>query len=72
MSNMKSKLAASVRQVKAQTPAPAKPAAPARKPSVAKQAAPAIKAKAKAEITTGSGEPQASGKDLFPSRVWPD
>ncbi len=70
MSNMKSKLAASVRQVKAQAPAPAKPAAPAGKPSVAKQAAPAPKAKA--EVATGSGEPQASGKALFPSRVWPD
>jgi len=74
MSNMKSKLAASVRQVKAQAPAPAKPAAPARKPSVAKQAAPAIKAKAntKVEVTTGGDEPQASGSALFPSRVWPD
>jgi hypothetical protein len=61
MSNIKSKLAASVRQVKAQ--APAKPA-PAKKPPPKTHQSPAPK--------TAVSEPQASGSVLFPSRVWPD
>lgn len=61
MSTMKSKLAASVRQVRTQ--APAKPA-PAKKPPVTTHASPAP--------TTAAGEPQASGSALFPGRVWPD
>lgn len=61
MSNMKSKLAASIRQVKSQ--APAKPA-PEKKP-------PAKTHQSSAPKTAG-GEPRASGSALFPSRVWPD
>lgn len=61
MSNMKSKLAASVRQVKAQ--APVEPA-PEKKPPAKTHQSPAP--------TTKVGQPQVSGSALFPSRVWPD
>ena len=61
MSNMKSKLAASVRQVKAQ--APAKPA-PEKKPPPKTHQSPAPK--------PAVSEPQVSGSALFPSRVLPD
>lgn len=61
MSNMKSKLAASVRQVKAQAPVKA---APEKKPPVKMQNSPAP--------TITAGQPQASDSALFPSRVWPD
>jgi len=56
MSNMKSKLTASVRQ--------AKPA-PVQKPPAKAPPAPLAP-------TTVAGEPQASSSTLFPSRVWPD
>lgn len=64
MSTMKSKLAASVRQVKTQAPAPSpsKAARPAKNPAV----------KPQADAAPTIGQPVISGGKLFPSRIWPD
>lgn len=73
MSTLKNKLAASVRQAKAQTsakPAAAPKARPAVKPA-ASQTAAARKSSAPVAAIRG-GEPPASGAALFPARVWPD
>ena len=75
MSNVKDKLSANIRAVKAeQAPAATKqPKAAARKPA-AKTTAPRKspkKALAKAK-TTMPGDVPESGTELFPARVWPD
>ena len=75
MSNVKDKLSANIRAVKAkQEPAASKqPKAAARKPA-AKPAAPrkpAKKAPASGK-TTVPGDVPESGTELFPARVWPD
>ena len=80
MSNVKDKLSASMRTVKAggKPAAGAKPKAaagkPAAKPAAAKKTAPrkpARKAPA-SSTTTVPGDVPESGTALFPSRVWPD
>ena len=82
MSNMKDKLAANLRQVKAATTTPAaKPAAKAPKPAkpktraATKKAAPArrvaTKPKTKASRATPSAT-KAKASSLFPTRIWPD
>ena len=75
MSNVKDKLSANIRAVKAkQEPASTKqPKAAARKPA-AKSTAPRKspeKAPARGK-TTVPGDVPESGTELFPSRVWPD
>ncbi|MDH3985786.1 MAG: hypothetical protein OEV12_05155 [Gammaproteobacteria bacterium] len=77
MSNVKDKLSASMRTVKAggkpvAKPAAAKPAAA--KPAAAKKTAPrkaARKTPAKAKPAVPGDVPE-SGTELFPARVWPD
>lgn len=79
MSNMKDKLAASVRQVKTSSPKPAtaKPAAPATNP-VTDSAGPAKSSPAAAPAARPqaapplASEPPVSGTALFPGRIWPD
>ena len=76
MSNVKDKLSANIRAVKAkQEPAEEtkQPRAAARKPA-AKSAAPR-KTRKKAPArgkTTVPGDVPESGTELFPARVWPD
>ena len=77
MSNVKDKLSASMRTVKAggkpvAKPAAAKPAAA--EPAAAKKTAPrkaARKTPAKAKPAVPGDVPE-SGTELFPARVWPD
>jgi len=77
MSNVKDKLSASMRTVKAggkpvAKPAAAKPAAA--KPAAEKKTAPrkaARKTPAKAKPAVPGDVPE-SGTELFPARVWPD
>lgn len=75
MSNVKDKLSASMRTVKAkQEPAATKqPKTTARKPAAKSTAPrkPARKAPAKGK-TAVPGDVPESGTALFPSRVWPD
>ncbi|SIT69592.1 hypothetical protein SAMN05216526_1119 [Ectothiorhodosinus mongolicus] len=83
MSNMKDKLAANLRQVKAaatETPV-AKPAVKPKTPAkpktraAAEKAAPARRAVAKPKKTASSvtrSEPKAKASNLFPTRIWPD
>jgi len=75
MSNVKDKLSANIRAVKAeQEPAATKqPKAAARKPAAKSTAPrkPAKKAPATGK-TTVPGDVPESGTALFPSRVWPD
>jgi len=76
MSNVKDKLSANIRAVKAkQEPAAgAKPKAAAGKPAAAKKTAPrkpARKAPAKAKPAVPGDVPESS-TELFPTRVWPD
>ena len=73
MSNVKDKLSASMRTVKAGEKPAAKPAAA--KPAAAKKTAtrkPARKAPAKAKPAAVPGDVPESGTELFPARVWPD
>jgi hypothetical protein len=75
MSNVKDKLSANIRAVKAkQEPAASKqPKTAARKPA-AKSTAP-LKSPKKAPAsgkTTVPGDVPESGTELFPTRVWPD
>lgn len=78
MTNLKTKLADSVRQAKANTANPTKRQAPAAPPPVVKKAAPTTQPKpaesrhAAPAAGTSASDPQASGNALFPSRVWPD
>ena len=72
MSNVKNKLSASMRTVKAGAKPAAKPAAA--KSAAAKKATPrkpARKAPAKANPAVPGDVPE-SGTALFPDRVWPD
>ena len=72
MSNVKDKLSASMRTVKAGGKPVAKPAAA--KPAAAKKTAPrkpARKTPAKAKPAVPGDVPE-SGTELFPARVWPD
>ena len=75
MSNVKDKLSANIRTVKAkQEPAASKQPKTAAKPAAAKKTAPrkpARKAPAKAG-TAVPGDVPESGTELFPARVWPD
>jgi len=75
MSNVKDKLSANIRAVKAeQEPAATKqPKAAARKPAAKTTAPrkPARKAPAKAKPAVPGDVPE-SGTELFPTRVWPD
>ena len=69
MSTMKNKLAASVRQVKAQPAAPVASSKPAPAKSAPAKPAPA---RHPAKVLAVAGDPPASGSTLFPSRIWPD
>ena len=72
MSNVKDKLSASMRTVKAGGKPVAKPAAA--KPAAEKKTAPrkaARKTPAKAKPAVPGDVPE-SGTELFPARVWPD
>ena len=75
MSNVKDKLSANIRAVKAkQEPAATKqPKAAARKPATKATAPRKSPKKAPARSkTTVPGDVPESGTELFPSRVWPD
>ena len=75
MSNVKDKLSANIRAVKAkQEPAATnKPKAAARKPAAKSTAPRKSPKKAPASgTTTVPGDVPESGTELFPSRVWPD
>jgi hypothetical protein len=75
MSNVKDKLAANIRAVKAeQEPAATKQPKPAARKPAAKTTAPR-KSPKKAPAngkTTVPGDVPESGTELFPTRVWPD
>ena len=75
MSNVKDKLSANIRAVKArQEPAAAKqPESAARKPAAKSTATRKSPKKAPASRkTTAPGDVPESGTELFPTRVWPD
>lgn len=69
MSTVKSKLAASVRQVKKQATVKAEKSDCADKVTASATTSAAIRPAASSAL---SGEPPASAQQLFPSRVWPD